>query len=165
MQVLICYHSQSGNTAFVVDCMAAQLTKLNAKFVVKRAEDTKACDIAAADGVIFATPENFGYMSGAMKSVLDRTYYELRGQNSVKPYALWVCASTAGDNTATQFNRIAGGMGLKQAVEPVIFRGRLAEQYRGKLSDDRLMANRDNATESAKLLAEAFYTGLEMGVL
>ena len=36
---------------------------------LKRAFDTVAQDLLAADAIIFGTPENFGYMSGAVFNV------------------------------------------------------------------------------------------------
>ena len=56
--------------------------------------EAKASDILQSDGIIFGTPANFGYMSGALKDFFDRNYYELEGKVEAVPYAIFVSAST-----------------------------------------------------------------------
>ena len=46
----------------------------------------------AADGYLFATPENLESMSGLMKDFFDRTYYAALDQVNGRPYATMVCA-------------------------------------------------------------------------
>ena len=53
-----------------------------------RAADASPENLLWADAVILGTPENFGYMSGAMKDFLDRTYYPCEGKVESLPYAI-----------------------------------------------------------------------------
>ncbi len=54
---------------------------------VKMALDAEADDLLWADGFILGTPENFAYMSGAMKHFLDRVYYPCEGKRRHQPIA------------------------------------------------------------------------------
>ena len=70
-------------------------------------------DLLAADGYIFATPENLASMAGVMKDFFDRCYYPL-------PYATMICAGSDGTGAARQIARIATGWRLKPIAEPLI---------------------------------------------
>ena len=74
--LLIVYHSQSGNTQQLAESVLAgcqQESGVDSKLV--RAFDAVLDDLIWADGLLFGTPENFGTMSGALKDFFDRTYY------------------------------------------------------------------------------------------
>ncbi len=43
------------------------------------AQDTTAPDINHADGLLLLTPANFGYMSGLLKDLFDRTFLDIGG--------------------------------------------------------------------------------------
>ncbi len=67
-KLLVIYHTQGALTAEMADAvMQGAATVEETATTLKRAFDTTADDLMAADGVIFGTPENFGYMSGALK--------------------------------------------------------------------------------------------------
>ena len=60
------------------------------------ASDAGPTDVLAADGYIFANPENLAAISGLMKDFFDRTYYPALGRINGRPYAtLIVLAVTA----------------------------------------------------------------------
>ena len=89
-------------------------------------------DLLQADAFILGTPENFGYMSGAMKYFLDRVYYPCEGKEAGKPYALFVRAGNDGSGAITSLRRILTGLAVREVQEPVLIAGefdadRLAE--------------------------------------
>jgi multimeric flavodoxin WrbA len=88
-----------------------------------RARDAGPDDLLWADGLMLGTPENFGYMSGALKDFLDRTFYEVEGKLSPLPYALFICAGNDGSGAVRAIERIANGYPFIQAQPPLICRG------------------------------------------
>ena len=85
-----------------------------------RAADAGPADVLAADGYLFATPENLAAMSGQMKDFFDRTYYGALERIEGRPYAALVCAGSDGRNAVQQIERIATGWRLKRIAEALI---------------------------------------------
>lgn len=77
-------------------------------------------DVLAADGLIFATPENLAAMCGMLKDFFDRSYYAALDRINGRPYASLVCAGSDGSNAARQIERIATGWRLRPIAEPLI---------------------------------------------
>ena len=88
--------------------------------VLKPADETGPQDLLAADGYIFAAPENLAAIAGVMKDFFDRTYYSVLGRIEGRPYAQMVCAGSDGENAVRQTARIATGWRLKKAQEHII---------------------------------------------
>ena len=89
-------------------------------------------DLLWCDGFILGTPENFGYMSGAMKYFLDRVFYPCENKVNGKPWAMFVRAGNDGTGTVSSIRRILTGLAVKEVQEPVMIVGdfdesRLAE--------------------------------------
>ncbi|GAA4476601.1 flavodoxin family protein [Rhodococcus olei] len=80
-------------------------------------------DVLAADGYLFGTTANFGYMSGALKHFFDTVYYPCLDAVAGRPYGLWVHGNndTAGAVTAVQ--KIVTGLALTQAAGVVEITG------------------------------------------
>lgn len=76
--------------------------------------------LLAADGYLFACPENLAAMSGLMKDFFDRSYYPVLDQLNGRPYAVLICAGSDGSNAVRQIERIATGWRLKPIAPPVI---------------------------------------------
>lgn len=87
---------------------------------VLRADETRADHVLAADGYLFATPENLASMSGLMKDFFDRTYYPALDRINGRPYALMVCAGSDGQGAIRQLERIALGWRLKPVASPLL---------------------------------------------
>ena len=99
---------------------AAQASESEVTVDLRHASDANAAELLAADGYIFATPENLAMMSGMMKDFFDRTYYDVLDRIAGRPYATLICAGSDGENAARQIARICTGWKLKRIAEPVI---------------------------------------------
>lgn len=88
--------------------------------VLREAAQAGPEDVLAADGVIFATPENLAAMAGVMKDFFDRSYYAVLERVNGRPYAAMVCAGSDGDGAARQITRIATGWRMKAVAPPLI---------------------------------------------
>lgn len=120
-QLLIIYHTQGVRTGELAQAvLKGAQTIEETQTTLKRAFDTTEDDLLAADGIIFGTPENFGYMSGALKDLFDRTFYKCEGKVDAKPYALFVCCGTDGSGTVFNVERICTGLKLKKVFDPVV---------------------------------------------
>jgi multimeric flavodoxin WrbA len=85
--------------------------------------EANAEDLLWADAFILGTPENFGYMSGAMKYFLDRVYYACEGKIGGLPYALFVRAGNDGTGAINSMRRILSGLAVKEVQDPVLIAG------------------------------------------
>ncbi len=80
-------------------------------------------DLLWCDGFILGTPENFGYMSGAMKYFLDRVFYPCENKVSGKPWAMFVRAGNDGTGAISSIRRILTGLAVKEVQDPVLIAG------------------------------------------
>jgi multimeric flavodoxin WrbA len=120
-RMLIVYHSMTGGTKQMADAaVAGARTERALTVTVLKAADAGAADVLAADGYLFATPENLAAMSGLMKDFFDRTYYAALERLNGRPYATLVCAGSDGRQAAAQIERIATGWRLRAVAEPFI---------------------------------------------
>ncbi|RZL03976.1 MAG: flavodoxin family protein [Rubrivivax sp.] len=159
--LLIVYHSLTGGTRQMADA-ARQGAALEVGVTVhlRHASQAGPGDVLAADGFIFATPENLAAISGQLKDFFDRSYYAALDQLNGRPYASLVCAGSDGHNAARQIDRIATGWRLKAVAEPLVIcthaqttQAILAPKHIGEEDLARCHA-----------LGEAMATGLALGV-
>ena len=124
--LLIVYHSKTGNTQALAEAVARGATDAEVNQVevrVLRAFAAGPKDLLWADALLLGTPENFGYLSGAVKDFLDRTFYEVEGRLSPLPYAMFVSAGNDGTGAVRAMQRIANGYPFVAIQEPLIVRG------------------------------------------
>ncbi|MFC4160220.1 flavodoxin family protein [Chitinimonas lacunae] len=124
-RLLIIFSSQTGHTARLAGAAVAGALSLDPPPELRliRALEAGLDDLLWADGVLFGTPENFGYMSGALKNFFDRTYYPAQGRVAGRPYGLFVSAGNDGSGAVMAIERIVRGYPLQKVAEPVIVRG------------------------------------------
>ncbi len=90
------------------------------RLVLKKAGEAAADDMLAADGYIFACPENLAAIAGGMKLFFDECYYPVLGRIEGRPYAAMICAGSDGENAARQLERITTGWRLKKMADTQI---------------------------------------------
>lgn len=76
-------------------------------------------DVLAADGFIFGTTANFGYMSGALKHFFDTVYYPCLDTLAGRPYGLWVYGNNDTTGAVTAVRKIVTGLELSAVAEPL----------------------------------------------
>jgi len=119
--LLIVYHSATGGSEQMA--RAAQRGAIRAdglQLRLLRAPDAGADDLIAAQGYLFAMPENLAAIAGVMKDFFDRCYYPALGKLNGRPYALLVCAGSDGNNAVRQMERIATGWRLRKVAKSLI---------------------------------------------
>ena len=149
--LLIVYHSQSGHTEAMAHAVirgAGDAAIEGVEVTVKAALEATAADVMGADGIILGTPENFGYMSGAMKYFFDTIYYPRLERSQGLPYGLFIRAGNDGQGALASVTRIITGLGWKLVAPPVIVAGEFDEQRLADCTD----------------LGMALAAGLETGV-
>ena len=129
------HHSLFGKTKEMASLLIDVLAKEDRliEFRSFSAFEAKASDILQSDGIIFGTPANFGYMSGALKDFFDRNYYELEGKVEAVPYAIFVSASSDGTGAVESIRRICRGLNLKEVQEPLVLTKKLSESDQSRL--------------------------------
>lgn len=149
-KLLIIYASQTGHTARLAEAIAegascvADLLEVRLRYAFAAGID----DLLEADGLLIGTPENFGYMSGAIKDFFDRTYYPAQEKVAGLPYAVFVSAGNDGSGAINAIERIARGYGFNRVMEPLLVKGELTEE----------------SVLAAKTLGETMAAGIAYGI-
>ena len=134
-KLAIIYHAPSDNVRRIVGALIDGASDAIIESVDVRPAEALAAgpdELLEAHGVIFATTENFGYMSGALKDFFDRSYYPCLEKVDGKPYALAVKAGNDGTGTVNAVTRIVAGLKLKQVSEPLLMVGSFQETWLGQ---------------------------------
>ena len=119
--LLIVFHSRTGGTRQMAEAaLRDAASEAGTHTRLLHAPDAGPADVLAADGYIFATPENLAAIAGLMKDFFDRTYYPALGRINGRPYATLICAGSDGHNAARQITRIATGWRLRPIADPLI---------------------------------------------
>ncbi len=159
--LLIVYCSRTGGTHQMARAAAdAAAAEPGVAVRLLAADQASGADLVAADGAIFATPENLAAIAGPMKDFFDRAYYPALGRIEGRPYAALICAGSDGENAARQIKRIATGWRMRPVAEPLIVCTR-AQSPEAILAPKAIC--REDLARCAELGA-AFAAGLESGI-
>ncbi|ROO33772.1 flavodoxin family protein [Salinisphaera orenii] len=131
-RLLIVAHAPSPNTGRLAEAVLRgarhpDVTDVEAEWIAPL--EASADDVLAADAVVLGTPENLGYMSGALKDFFDRIYYECIDHTEALPYALYVRAGRDGTGTQRAVASITTGLRWKAVCDPLICRGAFDDAF------------------------------------
>lgn len=132
-RLLIVSHSQTGGTASLVEALVAGARddQIEGVEVVERdALDASADEVMGSGALVLATPENFGYMSGAMKYFFDRVYYPCLEHTRGRPYVLVVKARDDGQGALRSVERIVTGLAWRAVQPPLLVIGPVTDADR-----------------------------------
>ena len=120
--LLVVHHTPSPATREVLEAVLAGTREpaiTGVEVVVRPALAATVTDMLPADGYLFGTPANFGYMSGALKHFFDTVYYPVLDHVAGRPYGLWVHGNDDTAGAVSAVERIATGLGLRKAAPPL----------------------------------------------
>lgn len=160
--LLIVYHSMTDGTRQMAHAVyeGAAAAEPGVETRLLHAGEAGPADMLAADGFVFATPENLAAISGQLKDFFDRSYYAVLDRVNGRPYACLVCAGSDGHNAARQIDRIATGWRLKPIAEPLIVCTRVQ-------TPEAILARKcipADELHRCRAVGEAMAAGLGMGV-
>lgn len=124
--LLLVHHSQTGSTAALAQAVldgARHPDIAGVELRVASPLSADAADLEWADAVILGTPENFGYMSGALKYFFDRIYYPCLDKTQGLPYALFIKAGNDGAGALASVRRIVTGLRWREVQAPLVIAG------------------------------------------
>jgi multimeric flavodoxin WrbA len=131
-RLLIIAHAPSPNIQRMIDAVlkganSDVIDGVEAIFIP--ALEANADDVLKADALILGTPENLGYMSGALKDFFDRNYYPCMDKTEAMPCAILIRAGNDGTGTRRALESILTGLRWKIVQEPLICRGDFKEEF------------------------------------
>ncbi len=141
--LLVVHHSASGGTARLTERAVAgarqpeivEATGVTVDVRVLGAMEADVDDVLAADGYLLTTPENFGYMSGALKDFFDRTYYPCLDHTRGRPYGLIVKAGDDGSGAVDAVVPLTAGLDWRPVLPPLVVAGELTDQALAAAAD------------------------------
>ena len=160
-RLLIVWWSATDATRQLAEAAAAAArTEPEVATVSLRADLAGSQDVLAADGYLFAAPENLATMAGMMKDFFDRTYYDALGRIEGRAFAVMIAAGSDGQGAARQIARIAQGWRLRAVAEPLVVCTHAQTPERIRAVKQVSPADLERAAE----LGEALAAGLAAGI-
>ena len=111
--ILIVYHSQSGNTEAMAKAIAEGAGDAGATVVLKKAVDAVDKDLLDCDVVAIGTPNYFDYMAGMVKDFFDRAWITVREKMGNKPYVAFGSYGGGSRQAIDSVESICNGLKMK----------------------------------------------------
>ncbi len=118
--LLVVHHTPSPTTRELLEAVLAGAHDPDISGVAVESKPALAAtlpDMLSADGYLFGTTANFGYMSGALKHFFDTVYYPSLDHVAGRPYGLWVHGNNDTVGAVNAVGKLATGLALAKAAE------------------------------------------------
>jgi multimeric flavodoxin WrbA len=170
-RITVIHHSASGGTRALVSAFCDGARECDDVFT--RTRSAEVCtreDLLASDALVFASPENFGYMAGSMKAMFDRLFYRCMADTTAlgggtdsllagRGYVVIICAGNDGLGALQSIERIVTGWRMRKAHDALVARrvGGEAGSSKGSVSSEDL--------ERARTLGLTIANALSVGAI
>ena len=124
--LLIVHHTPSPATRELLEAVLAGANDPDIEGVDVVARPALAAtvpDVLDADGYLFGTPANLGYMSGALKHFFDTVYYPSLDHVAGRPYGLWVHGNDDTVGAVASVEKVVTGLALTKAADALEITG------------------------------------------
>jgi multimeric flavodoxin WrbA len=131
-KLLIISHAPSVNTQRLLEAVIKgtnhpDITDIEVKCSAPL--DTQPEDIKSAQAIIIGTTENLGYVSGLIKDVFDRCYYDCLDHTQGLPFTFYIRAGHDGTGARRAIETITTGLRWKLVQEPLVLKGDFNEAF------------------------------------
>ncbi|MGH3677926.1 MAG: flavodoxin family protein [Mycobacterium sp.] len=119
-RLLVVHHTPSPATRELLEAVLAGARDPDIEGVeveVRPALAATVPDVLEADGYLFGTTANLGYMSGALKHFFDTVYYPSLDHVAGRPYGVWVHGNNDTVGAANAVDKVATGLALSKAAD------------------------------------------------
>lgn len=130
--LLLIAHTPSPNLERIADAFlkgASAADCSNVRIIKEAPLTSNPTMLLNAEAVILLTPENLGYMSGAMKDWFDRIYYPTLELKQGLPCAAIIRAGHDGTGTQRALETITTGLRWRWVQEPLILKGKWQDDW------------------------------------
>ena len=118
--LLVVHHTPSPGTRDLLEAVLAGTHDPDIEGVeveVRPALAATIPDMLDADGYLFGTTANFGYLSGALMHFFYTVYYPSLDHVAGRPYGLWVHGNNDTVGAAAAVEKLATGLALTKAAD------------------------------------------------
>ena len=146
--LLFAHHAPSENLQRMKESIEQSIVNSDVTLKSRACFNAQPDDIISSQGILLMTPENLGYMSGAMKDFFDRCYYPCLELTQGLPMCAVIRAGRDGTGTRRGIETITTGLRWRWTQAPLLCRGEW----------------HDNFLQEACELAQAFAYGIQEGI-
>jgi len=147
--LLVVYESRTGNTEAMAKAVQEGALSAGASVSLKKATEATMDDFLSCDGVIFGSPNNFGYIAGTLKEFFDQVWINLSNKELSKPYTAFSIG-------------LAGAKPTLQSIDHICEEFRQYSKLKLEKAHEGIAATRDPSPE---VLEQCRELGKEMAQL